>query len=356
MLAAIEAARVSVRLETYIFTAGVLGEQLRAALIRSTQRGVRVGVLVDALGSLYLFDSFWASLRNAGASVRWFNPLSLDRFDFRNHRKLLVCDEQVAFVGGFNIAPEYQGDGVTRGWRDLGLMIRGPLARQLAASFEVMYAGADFCHKRFARLRKSMLHGQMPSPDSELLLSGPGWGCNPFKRALRCDLVRAHSAKIIAAYFLPTWRIRRALLCLARRGGKVQLLLAGKSDVPVSQLACRRLYAGLLRAGIEIFEYQPQVLHAKLILLDDRVYVGSANLDVRSLGINYELVLRLQNAPLAAEADAIFNEALTHSRRIDPAAWRNSRTFWAKLKERWAYFLLARVDPYIARRQMRHLR
>ena len=106
-------------------------------------------------GSIGLAAAFWEPLRAAGGEVRQFNPLDLGPVGIRNHRKLLVCDERVAFVGGFNIAAAYDGDGVTRGWCDLGLRVGGPLPGQLAATFEQMFARADFQHKRFIRLRKS---------------------------------------------------------------------------------------------------------------------------------------------------------------------------------------------------------
>ena len=128
MLAAIDAARQSVRLETYIFSAGEPGNLFLAALLRARQRGVPVYVLVDAWGSQELADSYWEPLRKAGGEFRWFNEKTHKGFIFRDHRKLLVCDEQVGFVGGFNIAPEYVGDGVDRGWCDVGLHIAGSLA------------------------------------------------------------------------------------------------------------------------------------------------------------------------------------------------------------------------------------
>jgi cardiolipin synthase A/B len=356
MLAAIEQARTSVCLEVYIFSGGGLGRRFREALTRACRRGLRVRVVVDAWGSMTLADEFWAPLREAGGEVRWFNPLSLGRLEFRDHRKLLVCDGRLAIVGGFNIAEEYTGDGVTRGWRDLGLQLEGGLAEQLAVAFEGSFARADFRHKRFMRLRRFPDPKAMFAPSGAALFSGPGRGFNPIKRALSHDLLRARSVKIISAYFLPTRRIRRDLMRIARRGGRVQLILAGRTDVLVSHLASRRLYQGLLRAGVEIYEYQPQILHAKLIVLDDTVYVGSANLDTRSLHINYELLLRLPNPQLAAEAGAIFDDDLKRCRRIEQVAWQASRTFWNKLKERWAYFLLVRVDPYVARRQLKTLR
>ena len=356
MLAAIGGARQSVRLETYIFTVSQLGERFRAALVAACVRGVRVQVLVDAWGSMSLPEEFWEPFITAGGEFRWFNPLRLHRFSIRDHRKLLVCDETTAFIGGFNIAPEHEGDGITRGWRDHGLQVSGPLVGELRRAFDDSFERAEFHHGHFVRLRKSAATQTRATADGRLLLSGPGRGRQPLKSWLLADLKAARSVQIAAAYFVPTLRIRHALTRVARRSGRVQLLLAGPTDVPLSQLASRSLYQPLLRAGVEIYEYQPQVLHAKLTIIDDAVYVGSANLDARSLGINYELVVRLANPRLAAEARGLFAEDLAHARRIDAAGWRRSRTFWSKLKERWAHFLITQVDPRFARRQLRNLR
>jgi len=355
MLAAIDAARKSIRLETYIFASGSLGESFLRGLLNAQKRKVRVRVLVDALGSISLPDSFWSPLRESGGEARFFNPVALNRMGIRDHRKLLVCDETVAFIGGFNIAPEYEGDGVTRGWCDVGLRLAGPLAVPLAASFDEMFALADFRHKRFARLRRATLKQPLNSPTEQLLLSGPGRGRNPVRRSLQRDLVHARDARFMVAYFLPTGRLFRRFGRAARRGGKVQVLLPGKSDVATSQLAARSLYRRMLKSGVEIHEYEPQILHAKMFVVDNVVYAGSANLDPRSLSINYELMLRFENPQMAEEARAIFQESLQHCRRIEPAVWGSSRTLWQRLKQRWAYFLLARIDPYIARRQWRSL-
>jgi len=355
MLAAIEAARESVCLETYYYAADELGERFREALVRARQRGARVRVLVDALGSHSLPAAFWEPLRAAGGEVRQFNPLALDRFGIRNHRKLLVCDEQVAFVGGFNVACQYDGDGVTGGWYDLGLRLGGPLAGQLAATFEEMFARADFQHKRFMRLRRTTARKTVKTPGEQLLLSGPGRGRSPIKRALRGDLAQARNVQIMVPYFLPTWRIRRDLARVVRRGGRVQLVLPGKSDVLISQLAGQSLYRRALRAGMQIYEYQPQILHAKLIIADEAVYVGSANLDQRSLNINYELMIRFEQKAMAEQARAIFARTLGHCREVTREEWRRSRTIWRRLKQRWAYWLLMRIDPYLARRQWQAL-
>lgn len=355
MLGAIDAAERTVNLETYIFSADSLGIRFRDALMRACQRGVAVRVLYDALGSMKLPTGFWHPLEQAGGSVRQFNPLALKRLGIRNHRKLLVCDEHVGFFGGFNISEEYEGDGVTCGWCDLGLKVVGPLAKYLSMTFEEMFAKADFRHKRFLRLRQALARRHVLAPNEQVLLSGPGRGGNPIKRALRHDLYRASQVDIMVAYFLPTWRIRRDLTRVVARGGRVRLILAGKSDVTLSLLAGRSLYRRMLKAGIEIYEYQPQILHAKLVIIDGVVYVGSANLDQRSLNINYELMVRFASEPMAKQAREIFDSNLGHTLRITREDWRKSRTWWSRIKQHWAYTVLVRLDPWIAQTQWRDL-
>jgi cardiolipin synthase len=358
MLKAIAAAQKSIRLETYIYSDGKLGRQFLGALLAAAQRGVQVQILVDALGSWLLLDDFFEPLVAGGAEVRRFNPLHLWRFGVRNHRKLLICDDATMFIGGFNVADEYDGDGVTRGWCDVGVRIENPtLAVELAASFDELFALSDFRRNPLMRLRAFKRRRKpLKKPAGELLLSHPGRGAGPFQTALYQDLAKAREVRIVSAYFLPTRRVRRDLMRVARRGGRVQLILAGQSDILVSQLAARSLYHRLLKAGVEIYEYQPQVLHAKLILSDGVVYVGSSNLDIRSLNLNYELMLRLDDKTVTVEAREIFERLLKHSQRIEPRQWRKSQTFWQRWKNHWAHFLLTRIDPFVALRQFRTMK
>lgn len=355
MLHEIGSARNEVCLETYMVSAGSLAQRFLEALTHAAERGVRVQVLIDGLGSYGLPAAFWDPLRHAGGNVRVFNPINLNRLGIRDHRKLLVCDESVAFVGGFNIAPEYEGDGVSCGWCDVGVRIEGPLVAKLGASFREMFDISEFKQKRFARIRKSLSNRSFETAHEQLLLSGPGRSGNPIKTALKRDLSRAESVHIMIAYFLPTWRLRRQLMRLARQGARVRLLLAGKSDVLLSKLAGQSLYRRFLRSGVEIYEYQPQILHAKLLVVNDAVYVGSANLDQRSLNINYELMVRLTGSEVKTRAMEIFENNLRHSSRITLPAWQQGRTTWRRIKQHLAYWVLARLDPYIAYRQWRAL-
>jgi cardiolipin synthase len=358
MLEAIAAARRSIRLETYIYSNGEVGRRFLEALLAAARRGVEVRVLVDAVGCWLLPAAFFNPLIAAGAEVRRFNPLHLWRFGVRDHRKLLICDDQIVFVGGFNVADEYNGDGVTRGWCDLGIRIENSaLAGALGISFEELFALSDF--RRTPQLR---LNAFMHRPKTlnltggELLLCHPGRKASAFQAALHQDLAKAREVRIICAYFLPTRRLRRDLLRVARRGGRVQLILAGKSDVRISQFAARSLYHRLLAGGVEIYEYQPQILHAKLVVADGITYAGSSNLDIRSLNLNYEFMLRFNSEMAAAEARGIFADALKHSRRIEFHRWQKSQTCWQRWINHWAHFLLARIDPLVALRQFRGLK
>jgi len=347
MLTAIAEARQSIRFEMYIFTHGALGMRFREALVDARRRGLRVQVLIDAFGSLGLPSNFWTPLIEIGGEFHWFNGLrATSRYGRRNHRKLLVVDGQRAIVGGFNVSEEYDGDGVTKGWCDLGLEIHGPLAAALEASFARLFAhhpAPPLLFPNFATPPDTTVAGA----NWTLLLSKPGWGHRAFKGALIKELAHARNVRIVCAYFVPTWRLRRALMKVARRGGRVQLILAGRSDMEVSRLASHNLYAKFLQAGVEIYEYQPQILHAKLFLIDHVVYAGSANLDTRSLNINHELTVRIVDPKTAEQAGAIFEKDLGYCRRIDPQTWRTSRSFLAKLLEHAAYFLMVRIDPHI---------
>jgi cardiolipin synthase len=355
MLAAVAVAQQSVRLETYIFEAAGIGLSMRDALAVAAQRGVRVRVLVDGFGSSSLPANFWDPLRAAGGEARVFNPLRLDRMGIRDHRKLLVCDDVVAFVGGYNIAPNYEGDGVQQGWRDVALRVTGSLASALGATFDRMHEIAAFRRKSFARLRRAEEKRILGACGCEVILSGPGRGGSPLVRALRRDLAGASSAQVMVAYFLPTRRLWRALTHAARRGAAVELILPGKSDVALSKLATESLYWRLLRAGAHVFEYQPQMMHGKLFIIGDAVYVGSSNLDPRSLRLNYEIMLRLEGREVATAARVVLEDCRRHCCEVKEGSWLRQRSLWTRLKQRFAHFVMSRLDPWIAKTQWRAL-
>ncbi len=353
MLAAVANARRTLDLETYIFADDHIGRQMLHALVRAAERGVRVRVLVDAFGSMTLSADFFEPLTDAGGEVRFFNPLRFWRFGVRDHRKLLLCDDTTVFVGGANLSDDYDGDGVERGWLDVMLQIADTtLTTDLTAAFEKLFSAAALEHLPPPRLRAFRRVRREPVSATRILSVKPGRGAGVFQRALQHDLVQAKSADFMVPYFLPNRRLRKLLRKIVRRGGRVRLILPAQCDVPVARAAGLVYYARLLRGGVEIYEYQPQILHAKLYLVDEKVYTGSSNLDIRSFKLNYELMLRLTDGATVAGAKEIFAAALEKSRRIELPAFRRSQNFWQRWKNRWAHFLLARVDPLIALRQI----
>jgi cardiolipin synthase len=272
---------------------------------------------------------------------------------------LLVLDDTQAFVGGCNIAPEYEGDGITAGWRDGGVSVRGPVAAVLAAEFDRQWERASGQHWNFPHGGMRQRAPADGGREVEALFIKPGFGRNPLRDALWQDLATAKDVAITAAYFLPPHRLRQRLAQAVTRGARVRLLLAGKSDVPLMQLASRSLYRRLVQKGIELWEYQPQVLHVKLIVVDDIVFVGSSNLDPRSLRINFEIMLRIQNAALAATARRQFESDLAQRAiPITRDGLQQGRSWWERLKQRLAYWLFARLDPELAALKLQawHLR
>lgn len=362
----IAGAQAQIRCETYLMREEGPAQWLRAALIAARGRGVQVWLLIDAFGSEQVGDSFLQPLREAGVQVGVFNPKRLLRLSFRNHRKLLAVDGATAVVGGFNIAPEYAGDGVHRGWCDTGVCISGPVVRDLEHSFDELWQLAPFTPaalgawrevsaRRIApqRSRRRPVQQQTSAPAISLLVGGPALHHSALRRSLRYDLQRARDVVIASAYFLPSSRVRRMMYRAIERGGRVSVLLAGRSDVPLAQRAAEYLFGRLLRRGVALAEYQPQVLHAKLLVMDDIVYVGSCNLDRRSLHINFELLLRMQWPELAADARRWHESAMKHSTPLSLPQWRAGRTLGGRILSSLAYLLLSRVDPLIARRRFR---
>jgi cardiolipin synthase A/B len=354
----IDAAQVSVRLETYMVRVGESAANLLATLLRARQRGVAVRVLIDAFGSEDLPADYFAALSAAGAQVAVFNPKRLLRLSFRNHRKVLTCDSRCAVIGGFNIAPEYAGDGVNRGWCDTGLHIDGPVVAELEHSFDSMFDLAPFGSAAIHRFRRRELlsrHKATLACEGEvrLLVCGPAVPGSALRRSLRHDLHGAKDVAIASGYFLPSMRIRRQLYRVTHRKGRVRLLLAGLTDVTIAKLAAEHLYARLLSRHVQISEYQPQVLHAKVAIMDEITYAGSCNLDRRSLHINYELLLRLNWPELTADAREWFDEAMALSAPVEALHWRQRHGFWRSVWSKIAYLLLSRLDPLLARRRFR---
>ncbi|HEY7725276.1 MAG TPA: phospholipase D-like domain-containing protein [Anaeromyxobacteraceae bacterium] len=323
MLAALEAARASVHLEVYSFALDATGERFEEALAAAARRGVRVRVVLDGVGSALDGRAAQARLGAAGVEVSIYNPLLallVGRLR-RNHRKVLIVDGEVAFLGGINIGDEYAGGGEGAPWADLAAEIRGPACAWLARRLEGQRAPP-------------------PRGPVRILLSGLGGGRRLRRRYLKAVGAARHAVLVAHAYFLPDRRLVRTITAASRRGVAVTLLLAGRSDVPFARSATVRLYGGLLRAGVRIVEWERSILHAKVAVVDGRrLLLGSFNLDPLSLA-NLEVLLEARGAP-AREA----------ARWIERHVARGRAVLAAELADRSALqrFLLDRLGLWAAR-------
>lgn len=299
MLAAIEAATRRVHLEVYTFEREGVGSLFMAALTAAAQRGVEVKVIVDGWGSIGESGALRATLRAAGAKVRIYNPLTsiFTGRAWRNHRKILLVDEQVAFIGGVNIGDEYRGSEGEPGWADLVLELRGDICAQLGAKLQ---AGRV----------------ELASGPVRVLLSGFGGGWRLRRRYLETLRQAKHTVVLAHAYFLPDQGFMRALTKAAKRGVSVHLLLTGRGDVPFARAATMRLYRYFLKGGVHIHEWMDSTLHAKAAVVDGkRLLVGSFNLDPLSM-VNLETLVDVEDAAVAAQATAWLDKHLKASRAI----------------------------------------
>ncbi|MBR9910252.1 MAG: cardiolipin synthase B [Gammaproteobacteria bacterium] len=316
MLSAIAGAKKSVRLECYIFADDAVGDRFCKALIERAQAGIAVKVHIDAAGSLFWFSRrMQAHLRRNGVQLRWFHRWNWRRpwrYNHRNHRKLLIVDDRIAFLGGFNIHQEnsrkYYGDAR---WRDTHVSFGGSLVDVAEQLFDAFWRG---------RLRWHPMQNEMGSR----LLHNHTLTC---RHRLRCVYGAAFDkAKtfiyLTTPYFVPDSHTLKQLRQAAERGVDVRLLVPRKSDVRIARWAARHIYASLLDSGVRIFEYLPRMLHAKTVIIDDNwSMVGTANLDYRSLFINYELNLATADRGLAAELKKQFLQELSKSEGIESQEW-----------------------------------
>ncbi|RME35630.1 MAG: cardiolipin synthase B [Gammaproteobacteria bacterium] len=335
MLAAIRAARRHVCLESYIFSVDEVGRRFVEALQERAANGVRVHLMVDAVGSLLGFSrAVERELRKAGVQVRRFHRWSWRRpwlVNRRDHRKLLVVDGRQAWLGGYNIQRECSREVVGEArWRDTHVGVGGCLARRAQLLFDA------FWYQRGDRVPTP----ECPADHSVLLSNQTRRGRLHLNRVLHRMMAGSrHTLDLTTPYFVPTHSIRMALQAAARRGVRVRLLVPRRSDVALAQWAGRAVYDEMINNGIRVYEYLPRFIHAKTMVADgERSLVGTANLDYRSLLLNYELVLQSRQRELAAGLEARFERDLTEAREVRAEHWRR-RPRTARLAEALAWSL-----------------
>lgn len=347
LIALIEEARHSLRILYYIFLDDVSGTRVRDALLAAAARGVEVSMLVDGFGSTAnrnflqpLFDSHIGFCR--------FSPKYGRRYLLRNHQKLALADERRVIIGGFNVSDDYFGTVESGAWRDLGLEVEGESVACLAPYFDDLLGWAQQPRRRIRDLRHMLQQHSITEGKLHWLFGGPTRRLSPWARAVRKDMLRAQRLDLIAAYFAPSPAMLRRIAKVGRRG-KVRLVTAAKSDNTATIGAARNIYWWLLKRGVEIFEYQPTKLHTKLFVVDDVVHIGSANFDMRSLFLNLEMMLRVDDPGFAAVMRRFVDGEVADSRAVTIESHRRERTLLNRFKWALAWFIVAVADYRIAR-------
>ncbi|HEX7820775.1 MAG TPA: phosphatidylserine/phosphatidylglycerophosphate/cardiolipin synthase family protein [Sphingobium sp.] len=350
LLRIIAEARERLCLYYYIFAEDRSGRQVRAALIDACRRGVAVTLMVDGFGSATTPDGFFAPLADAGARFGRFGTRRSTRYLIRNHQKMAIADGVRAVIGGFNVEDDYFADsGDANGWCDLALLVEGPTVEPLQHWYDAM---ADWVleGQGFRALRR--LVGRWRQPDGgrlQWLMGGPTVRLNNWARRVKADLQRARRLDMIAAYFSPGRGMLRRITRIAERG-ETRIILPLYSDNSMTIGAARHLYRRMIRRGVRLYEYERCKLHMKLIVVDDIVYVGSANFDKRSLFLNVEIMLRIEDAAFAGDVRALVVRRRQESRPIDEAAYRALSGPVAQLRWLVSYWLVGVVDFTVTRR------
>jgi cardiolipin synthase A/B len=350
LVALIDGAQTTMKLLYYIYADDAAGQRIHNAMLAAAARGVKVALIIDGFGSdSSTHDAFFKPLTAAGIDVCAFHPRWGRRYLLRNHQKMAIADDVRAIVGGFNVAADYFAGSGESAWRDLGLMVEGDAAARLSGYFDALQRWTKRAKSRMRDLRTALRHWSNPKGKIGWLLGGPVRQLSPWARSVRDDMKTAKNLSMIAAYFAPNPAMLKRLDQIGQRG-QARIVTASKTDNAATIGAARFTYPGLLRKRVRIFEYAPSRLHTKLILIDDLVYIGSANFDMRSLFLNLEVMLRIDDAAFAAHVRAYIDGEIADSLEQFLPDYVGWRTWWAKARRGLSYFVVAVMDYNVARR------
>jgi cardiolipin synthase len=347
MLAAIRSAQVTITFETYIYWSGKIGREFADALAERANAGVRVHVLLDWIGSNKLDPAALEELKEAGVQVERYRPLrwySLSRMNSRTHRKILVIDGSIGFIGGVGIADQWSGHAQSPDhWRDSHFQLVGPAVAHLQAAFadNWMKTRADVLNAE-AYFPVLASHG---TSRAQVFKSSPREGADSARLMFLLSIAAARQRILIAsAYFVPDSRTIAALVAALQRGVRLEIIVPGRHiDTKITRRASRAQWGPLLAAGAAIYEYQPTMYHCKVMVIDDRwVSVGSTNFDNRSFRLNDEANLNAIDHEFAEHQASVFETDKTKSHQITLAEWRR-RPLRERVIEKLAGLLRSQV-------------
>lgn len=337
----IDAARETLHVFYYLFDRDGSGTRVRDALVAAAARGVAVDLIVDDFGN-DAGDAFFEPLTEVGGKFAVFSPRWGTRYLVRNHQKFAIADGAQVMTGGANVSDHYFDAPQKNGWCDLSVRIEGPVVAKFGEWFDLLKQWIDSEEagrvSQLRRLREIVRAWDGGDGPVRLLVGGPLVRQGHWAWVFRKDLVRAKRLDTVSAYFSPPRSFRRQIAQVARRG-TVRMVMAGKSDIAAAIDMARLQYKKLLKAGARISEFQPCKLHMKLLVVDDASYVGSANLDKRSFRVNVELMVRIEDAALAAQLRALIDHLEASSTPVTPAWYAKKATWSNRLRWRVAYWI-----------------
>jgi cardiolipin synthase len=346
MLGDIKTAKSTITFAQYLYEAGSISDEFAQAFSDRCRAGVRAHILIDNQGSQQIPDKIPAMMRDAGCHVEFFRrveaqqvffPWKLLKYNYRNHRRVLVIDGRVGFTGGYGISAAWTGDGRTEDhWRETNARVEGPVVKYLQAAFTESWLEAT----------GTMLGGDSYFPrleprgkvSAQMVKSSPLGGSFQNYMLFLLSITSAKKSILITnSYFIPDDTMIEALLKAAARGVRVVVLVPGKIDHQITYRASRSNYGRMLLGGIEIFEYMAALMHAKTMVVDGVwATVGSTNFDNRSFALNEELNLTVYDTNLARQLEEAFEQDLKYSRKITYEEW-NSRGIGERIYEIFAF-------------------
>ena len=351
LLDLVRSARETLDICFYIFAEDEVSKELLDALCEAARRGVEVTLIIDRFGASAT-DEFLQPLVDCGGRFLCFSSRWSLRYLIRNHQKMVIADNERAMFGGFNIEDDYFAPPERNGWNDIGIRIEGDCVQGLTDWFARLLDWTDDDDAHFKAIRTTVRTWDWSSErgHARWLVGGPTRGLSSWARCVGEDLKEGTRLDIFMAYFSPPSSLLRRIGRVAQKG-RTRLLMAAKSDNGATIAATRSLYFKLLKRGAKIWEFTPCKLHTKLLILDDAVYLGSANFDMRSLYINLEIMLRIEDAELAETMRDFVTQHIEASERITMEKHRERATLWNRLRW-WAGWVLVSVVDYTVSRRL----
>jgi cardiolipin synthase len=348
LLALVEGARSSLRMCFYIFAEDASGMLVRDALTAAAKRGVKVNLIIDGFGA-DARKAFFAPMCDAGGSFCCFSPRISTRYVIRNHQKIVIADDKIAMIGGFNVEDSYFAPPAMNGWNDLGVTVEGSAVDDLSRWFDQLDQWTSDPNANWRAFRRMVRRWHPSDGPVRVLIGGPTRGLSSWASCVRADMKSARRLDMLMAYFSPSNGAMRVIGRVARRGG-ARLVFAAKSDNGATIGATRSLYDYLLQRRARIWEFEACKLHTKLIVIDDISYFGSANFDMRSLYLNLEVMLRIEDRALAERLSEYIGQHLSASRRITASLHKQRGTLLNRIRWNLSWFLVAVVDYTVSRR------